>query len=110
MSSGLIISFVCVDILLGRAPFLLFIFYSSGSETGNVDCMTGTTGTKLAALIQRGDRWSGAKTPTGENRSQVEASPRLSEWRERMVHRGVRAGPVQMVFCTMGDEQCVDFA
>ena len=52
-------------------------------------------------------RWSGAKTPNGENRSQVEASPRLSEWRERMVGRGVRAGPVQMVFCTMGDEQCV---
>lgn len=50
--------------------------------------------------------WSGAKNEAGENRSQVEASPRLSEIRERMVQRGVRAGPVQMVFCTQNGTQC----
>lgn len=50
--------------------------------------------------------WSGPKDAHGRNRSQVEASPRLSEWRERMVRRGVRAGPIQPVFCTQGKEQC----
>lgn len=50
--------------------------------------------------------WSGAKTEAGLNRSQVEASPRLAEWRERMVHRGVKAGPIQPVFCTQMKEQC----
>lgn len=50
--------------------------------------------------------WSGAKNEAGENRSQVEASPRLNEIRERMVQRGVRVGPVQMVFCTQNGTQC----
>lgn len=50
--------------------------------------------------------WSGAKDAEGHNRSQVEASPRLSEWRERMVRRGVGAGPVHMVFCTQNGTQC----
>ncbi|MCJ1427664.1 N-acetyl-glucosamine-6-phosphate deacetylase [Sticta canariensis] len=50
--------------------------------------------------------WSGAKNEAGENRSQIEASPRLSEIRERMVQRGVRAGPIQPVFCTQNGTQC----
>ena len=50
--------------------------------------------------------WSGAKDALGKNRSQVEASPRLAEWRERLVKRGVGAGPVQMVYCTMNGSQC----
>ena len=50
--------------------------------------------------------WSGAKDAEGRNRSQVEASPRLGEWRERMVQRGIQAGPVQMVFCTQNGTQC----
>ena len=50
--------------------------------------------------------WSGAKDGNGQNRSQVEAAPRLSEMRERLVARGVRAEPVQMTFCLMGPNQC----
>lgn len=50
--------------------------------------------------------WSGAKDAQGMNRSQVEASPRLGEMRERMVLRGVGAGPVQMVYCTQNGTQC----
>ena len=50
--------------------------------------------------------WSGAKTADGKNRSQVEASPRLAEMRERMILRGTLAGPVQMVFCTQNGTQC----
>ncbi|KAI9653031.1 MAG: N-acetyl-glucosamine-6-phosphate deacetylase [Alyxoria varia] len=52
--------------------------------------------------------WSGAKDPdTGRNRSQLDASPRLSEMRERLVRRGVRAAVIQMPFCTQeGADQC----
>ena len=50
--------------------------------------------------------WSGAKDGQGNNRSQVEASPRLAEMRERMVLRGVKSGPVQMVYCTQNDGYC----
>ena len=51
--------------------------------------------------------WSGAKDPqTGLNRSQIDAAPRLSEMRERLVARGVRAAPVQMPFCTQNGSQC----
>ena len=50
--------------------------------------------------------WSGAKDAQGNNRSQVEASPRLNEMRERMVRRGIKAGPVQMAYCTQNGTQC----
>jgi hexosaminidase len=51
--------------------------------------------------------WSGAKDPaTGGNRSQVEAAPRLSEMRERLVARRVGAEPIQMIFCLMEGDQC----
>lgn len=46
--------------------------------------------------------WSGRYDAAGQNRSQLEASPRLNELRERMVARGVRAAPIQMVFCQQG--------
>ncbi|KAI9747548.1 MAG: hypothetical protein M4579_007440 [Chaenotheca gracillima] len=44
--------------------------------------------------------WSGRQDAQGQNRSQLDAAPRLAEMRERLVQRGVRAGPVQMIFCT----------
>ncbi|EKD12523.1 glycosyl hydrolase family 20 [Drepanopeziza brunnea f. sp. 'multigermtubi' MB_m1] len=47
--------------------------------------------------------WSGRQDAGGQNRSQIDASPRLAEMRERMVSRGIGAGPVQMVFCTQSD-------
>lgn len=50
--------------------------------------------------------WSGAKDSQGHNRSQIEASPRLSEMRERLVARAVMAEPIQMPFCTMNGSQC----
>lgn len=49
--------------------------------------------------------WSGRRDMDGHNRSQIEAAPRLAEMRERMVARGVRAMPVQMIFCTQGDKE-----
>lgn len=50
--------------------------------------------------------WSGAKDATGQNRSQIDASPRLSEMRERLVARGVAAEPIQMPYCTQNGTQC----
>jgi len=47
--------------------------------------------------------WSGRQDANGNNRTQLDASPRLAEMRERMVNRGIRAGPVQMVFCTQSN-------
>lgn len=47
--------------------------------------------------------WSGRVDPaTGQNRTQMDAAPRLNEFRERMVARGVGSSPVQMTFCTQG--------
>ncbi|KAJ4992925.1 glycosyl hydrolase family 20 [Stagonosporopsis vannaccii] len=45
--------------------------------------------------------WSGAKDGNGQNRSQIAASPRLSDLRERLVAKGVRAEPVRMPYCEM---------
>ncbi|KAL9043487.1 MAG: hypothetical protein Q9214_003330 [Letrouitia sp. 1 TL-2023] len=50
--------------------------------------------------------WSGAKDEAGQNRSQIEASKRLGEMRERMVRRGVRSAPVQMAWCQQNGTQC----
>ncbi|KAB8346070.1 hypothetical protein FH972_023122 [Carpinus fangiana] len=55
--------------------------------------------------------WSGAKDPaTGQNRSQIEASPRLADMRERLVARGVAAEPVQMPYCQQDGSQCLYLA
>ncbi|KAI9868677.1 MAG: N-acetyl-glucosamine-6-phosphate deacetylase [Trichoglossum hirsutum] len=47
--------------------------------------------------------WSGRQDASGQNRSQIDASPRLAEVRERMVLRGIKCGPSQMAFCTQND-------
>lgn len=46
--------------------------------------------------------WSGATTAGGQNRSQIDAQPRLNEMRERMVARGVLAQPLQPAQCSQG--------
>ena len=50
--------------------------------------------------------WSGALDAQGQNRSQITASPRLSDMRQRLVARGVQAAPVHMPFCTQNGTQC----
>jgi hexosaminidase len=47
--------------------------------------------------------WSGRQDASGQNRSQITAAPRLAEMRERMLSRGVKVGPVQMIFCTQAN-------
>jgi hexosaminidase len=51
--------------------------------------------------------WSGRQDSSGQNRSQIEAAPRLAEWRERLVARGIGSGPVQMIYCAQfGGSEC----
>ncbi|KAK1242999.1 hypothetical protein MKX08_005811 [Trichoderma sp. CBMAI-0020] len=48
--------------------------------------------------------WSGrVDEATGTNRSQLEARPRLSEQRERMLARGVRGAPITQLWCSQVD-------
>lgn len=47
--------------------------------------------------------WSGRQDATGQNRSQLDAAPRLAEMRERLVLKGVQASVVQEPFCTEHD-------
>ena len=75
--------------------------WSEQTDPVNLDDMVWPRASAAAEVL-----WSGAKDADGRNRSQVSASPRLGEMRERMVHRGIRAGPVQMVFCTQNGTQC----
>ncbi|KAK5991552.1 Beta-hexosaminidase [Cladobotryum mycophilum] len=53
--------------------------------------------------------WSGKTDAKGANRSQVDARPRLSEQRERMLARGVRGTPITQLWCDQVDvENCVN--
>lgn len=54
--------------------------------------------------------WSGRRDASGQNRTQLDATPRLNEFRERMVLRGVRSSPVQMTFCTQGTPEECEYA
>ncbi|KAJ4347114.1 Glucosamine-6-phosphate isomerase (Glucosamine-6-phosphate deaminase) (GNPDA) (GlcN6P deaminase) [Didymosphaeria variabile] len=67
----------------------------------NVDRMIWPRGSAVAEIL-----WSGAKDAQGQNRSQIDAAPRLSEMRERLVARGIGAEPIQMPFCTMEGNVC----
>ncbi|KAK7516144.1 putative cytochrome 52A4 [Phyllosticta citriasiana] len=49
--------------------------------------------------------WSGAKDEQGQNRSQILASPRLVDFRERLIARGVQAELPHMAFCTQNGTQ-----
>ncbi|KAI5818330.1 glycoside hydrolase superfamily [Pyronema omphalodes] len=51
--------------------------------------------------------WSGRQDASGKNRTFADASPRLGEFRERLVARGVKAQPVMQLWChqNLGDCQ-----
>ncbi|KAI1213780.1 glycoside hydrolase family 20 protein [Annulohypoxylon truncatum] len=48
--------------------------------------------------------WSGRFDAEGQNRTQLDAAPRLVEFRERLVARGINAEAVQMTYCTQGQD------
>jgi len=53
--------------------------------------------------------WSGRHDAQGQNRTQMDAAPRLAEWRERMVARGVGAATVYQLWCSMGDATVCEY-
>ncbi|GAB1310349.1 Glucosamine-6-phosphate isomerase (Glucosamine-6-phosphate deaminase) (GNPDA) (GlcN6P deaminase) [Madurella fahalii] len=76
--------------------------WSETIDPSNLDTLLWPRGSAAGEVL-----WSGRTDASGQNRSQMEAAPRLNEFRERMVLRGVRASPVQMTFCTQGSpEEC----
>lgn len=51
--------------------------------------------------------WSGNKDAQGNNRTQLDIRPRLSEQRERMLTRGVKGTVITQLWCDMNDvEEC----
>ena len=76
--------------------------WAEQTDQVNLDTMIWPRGGAAGEVL-----WSGRQDGEGRNRSQVDASERLARWRERMVGRGIQAGPVQMVYCTqLGGEEC----
>ncbi|GAB7360941.1 hypothetical protein MBLNU230_g0925t1 [Neophaeotheca triangularis] len=79
--------------------------WSEQTDTVNLDDMVWPRAAAAGEVL-----WSGAKDAEGRNRSQVDAAPRLSEMRERLVARGVRAYPIQMPYCLEGEECTLETA
>ncbi|WPH04861.1 putative cytochrome 52A4 [Acrodontium crateriforme] len=75
--------------------------WSEQTDQVNLDALVWPRAAAISEVL-----WSGAKDEHGLNRSQITASPRLSEMRERLVARGNNAAPVQMPFCTQNGTQC----
>ena len=50
--------------------------------------------------------WTGATLPDGTPRNGTSALPRLHDLRFRMVQRGVRAIPLQPLWCALRPELC----
>ncbi|KAJ4375848.1 Glucosamine-6-phosphate isomerase (Glucosamine-6-phosphate deaminase) (GNPDA) (GlcN6P deaminase) [Neocucurbitaria cava] len=73
--------------------------WAEQTDPVNIDRMIWPRAAAVAEVL-----WSGAKDAAGANRSQIEASSRLSEMRERLVPLGVGAEPIQMPFCLMESE------
>lgn len=75
--------------------------WSEQTDPVNIDRMVWPRACAVGEVL-----WSGAKDENGQNRSQISASPRLSDMRERLVAKGIMAEPIQMPFCTMDGSQC----
>ncbi|ROT37470.1 beta-hexosaminidase beta chain [Sodiomyces alkalinus F11] len=77
--------------------------WSETIDSANLDMVLWPRASALGEVL-----WSGRIDPaTGENRSQFDAAPRLSELRERMVARGVGAAPISQLFCSQSSpEEC----
>lgn len=63
--------------------------WSEQADGANVDGLLWPRAAAAAEVL-----WSGRHDTAGQNRSEVDAAPRLAEMRERMVLGGVQAGPV----------------
>ncbi len=96
------------DILSGIPPDLAHLvvggevhMWTEKTDPVNLDTMLWPRAAAAAEVL-----WSGSRDAGGNSRPVANATRRLAEQRERLVVRGVRAGPVQMVWCLQNEGGC----
>ena len=85
------------DLVLGGECHM----WTEQTDAANLDAVVWPRAAAVGEVL-----WSGAKDSQGQNRSQVEASPRLAEMRERLISIGIGSSPVHMPYCTMNGTRC----
>jgi N-acetyl-beta-hexosaminidase len=75
--------------------------WSEQIDSQSLDVMLWPRGSAAAEVL-----WSGRTDANGNNRTFADATPRLAEFRERMVARGVRATPVTQLWCLSHPGDC----
>lgn len=73
------------------------------TEQVDAEVLDGRVWPRAAAMGEA--MWSGNRNESGRKRS-AEAKDRLSGWRERMVGRGIRAEPIQPLWCRKNPGMC----
>ncbi|GMH04436.1 hypothetical protein Nepgr_006275 [Nepenthes gracilis] len=73
------------------------------SEQADPTVVDGIIWPRASALAEA--LWSGNRDKTGKKRY-AEATDRLNEWRHRMVKRGVKAEPIQPLWCVRNPGMC----
>ncbi|XP_020100291.1 beta-hexosaminidase 2-like [Ananas comosus] len=73
------------------------------SEQADGTVLDGRLWPRAAAMAEA--LWSGNRDETGKKRY-AEATDRLNEWRHRMVQRGIRAEPIQPLWCVLHPGMC----
>lgn len=68
--------------------------WSETIDEQNLDTLAWPRAAAAAEIL-----WSGFQDANGQNRSQLDAIPRLNNLRERYVARGIRASPIQQEWC-----------
>lgn len=80
--------------------------WSEQTDPSNWDNMVWPRASAAAEVM-----WSGRQDASGQDRSQLDAAPRLNEFRERMIQRGVTCAPIQMIFCSQANAtECMNRA
>jgi hexosaminidase len=69
--------------------------WSEQTDASNVDTLMWPRAAAAAEVL-----WSGRQDANGVNRTQSDATPRLSQLRERLVARGIDSAPIQQLYCT----------
>nr|CAD1840394.1 unnamed protein product [Ananas comosus var. bracteatus] len=73
------------------------------SEQADSTVLDGRIWPRASAMAEA--LWSGNRDPTGRKRY-AEATDRLNDWRHRMVGRGIRAEPIQPLWCRTRPGMC----
>ncbi|KAJ6791441.1 beta-hexosaminidase 2-like isoform X1 [Iris pallida] len=74
--------------------------WTEQADRGNLDAMVWPRASAMAEAL-----WSGNRDETGKKRY-ADATDRLSEWRYRMVERGIGAEPIQPLWCLHNPRMC----